>query len=236
MWSLPTMKQLNEKAESKGFEEKLKRACRTGELDGEKLVCEWAEHDDPSRCDGELRHYLHYDIFSDKPKGILTLCEHHDGWSGSPSEGYFECADCNRVQIENITWERYEVGTEDGSVCIPCYAERVLNDENQWLPLTDEVINALTFDYVRKAKHLIAVQMKVPDGIHQVGDGVTFDSMDGHGIDGGLLDLKAELLQAREDGATRALLILDGAFQFCVSIGVYVPDQNARFDQKEVAA
>jgi len=236
MWSLPTMRQLNEQAESKGFEEKLKRACRTGKLDGEQLVCEWQGHDQPSRCDGELRHYLHYDIFSDKPKGILTLCERHDGYYGSPSEGYFECVDCNRVHIENITWERYEVGTEDGSVCIPCYAERVLNDENQWLPLTDEVINALTFNQVRKAKHLIAVQMKVPDGIHQVGDGVTFDSGDGHGINGSLLDLKAELLQAREDGATRALLILDDAFQFCVSIGIYVPDQDGRFDVKTEAS
>jgi hypothetical protein len=236
MWSLPTLKQLNEQAESKGFEQKLQDACRTGILDGETLVCEWADHDEPSRCEGELRHYLHYDIFSDKPKGILTLCERHDGYYGSPSEGYFECVDCNRVHIENITWERYEVGTEDGSVCIPCYAERVLNDENQWLSITDEVIDGLTFYQVRKAKHLIAVQMKTPDGIHQVGDGVTFDSSDGHGINGGLEDLRAELRQAREEGATKAMLILDGGFQFCVSIGVYAPDKDGRFDQKEVAA
>ena len=34
----------------------------------------------------------------------------------------------------------------------------------------------------------------------------------------------------------KGLLILDGAFQFCVSIGIYVPDQDGRFDVKPEAA
>lgn len=225
MRSLPSLKVLNAQAESKGWEKKLDRACRTGVLDGEKLVCEW--HD---RCEGDLRHYLHYDIFSDKPKGILTLCERHDGYYGSSSEGYFECVDCNKIMVTN---ENYYTSTSDGDVCIPCYADRVLNDEDAWIPLTDEAIDAINFNNVRKAKHLIAVQMPVPEGIEAVGDGVTFDSMDGHGVNDDIDNLKEELRQAKEQGANRALLILDGGFQFCVS--VYVPVKGGRFDQAVTA-
>src|SRR5690348_12408001 len=100
MWSLPDINRMN--SEAFQLKNKLEEAARTGTLDGEKLKCEWEGHSEP--CDGELRHYLWYDIFSDDPKGILTLCEHHDGYYGSPSEGYFTCEDCERVMTENYTW------------------------------------------------------------------------------------------------------------------------------------
>src|SRR5271157_2261239 len=215
MWALPTMKQLNAQAESKGFEQKLERACHTGKLDGEKLVCEWADHDEPSKCEGELRHYLTYDIFSDKPKGILSLCERHDGDYGSPSEGYFECVDCNRVHIENITWERYEVDTEDGPICLPCYLQRVMNDEERWISLTDEAIAAVDFNKVRKAPHCIGVQMPIPANTIRFVNNVEFDSGSGACISGGGVgELQETLHQLQSEGETRALLILDAAYQF----------------------
>ena len=49
------------------------------------------------------RSHLVYDIFSDDPKGVLHLCETHDGYSGDPVEGYFTCEDCERVIAENYT-------------------------------------------------------------------------------------------------------------------------------------
>jgi hypothetical protein len=233
MWALPTLKQLNAQAESRGFGQNLKRACKTGRLDGEELVCEWQNHDTPSKCDGELFHYLYYDIFSEKPKGILTLCEHHDGYYGSPSEGYFECAGCNRVHVENITWERYEYVTPDGeSLCLPCALKWYLGDEDHWLQLTDAVIDGLTFNQVRKAKHLIGVQMPRP-GLEFRGN-TEFDSMDGHCISGGgVAELQELMRQAKAEGYTKAVVILDGAYQFAVSLGLYVPEKSGEFDTSE---
>jgi hypothetical protein len=221
MWSLPDISRMN--AEAATQQDKFKLACETGELDGEKLECEWHGHDDPSQCEGELRHYLWFDIFSDDPKGIVTLCEHHDGYYGSPSEGYFECDGCNRVFAENYTWELYYAIHEGSQLCLPCFAYEVLRDEERWIPLTDERIDALTFNHVRKAPHCIGVRMPVPKEIRFVNN-VEFDSMDGHCISGGGLDeLKETLRTLQEEGETKAILILDAAYQFAVSIGVYAP-------------
>jgi|GEM_PF-5247444 len=230
MWALPDIRRLNAEAGSKTFRQKLSRACRTGKLDGKKLGCEWAGHD--GKCAGELRHYFWFDIFSNDPKGILTLCEHHDGYYGSPSEGYFECAYCNRVMVENYTWELYYHDTEDGHVCLPCYVERELAEPSNWIALTDAVIDALTFREVRKAKHLIGVQMPIPKGINFFGntemDGLSGGRLTGFSSceespDGAVEELKETLRRAQAEGHTRAILILDAAYQFSVSIGIYVP-------------
>ena len=241
MWALPTMKQLNQEAETKLFQDRLKRALKTGTLDRKKLVCEWHDHDTPSRCSGDLHHYLHYDVFSPLAKGILTLCEHHDGYYGSPTEGYFECADCQKIHIENITWERYEHTTEDGdSICIPCYADRVLNDDDRWIPLTEESIAALTFAQVTKAPHCIAVQMPVPEGIEfyantecdsSTGGRLTSSSSCEGSSDGAVSEIQETLSNAMAEGHTRAILILDGAYQFSISLGLYVPVKGRKYDQ-----
>lgn len=226
MWSLPDLQRMN--SEAYQMRKKLERAARTGFLDRKKLKCEWAEHDEPSHCEGELRHYLWYDIFSDDPKGILTLCEHHDGYYGSPSEGYFECEGCNRVMTENYTWEMYRADTDYGTFCLPCYAANELLNPDNWIPLTDEAINGLTEKSIRKAKHLIGVKMPIPQGIRFVNN-VEYDSMDGHCINGGgVEELKETLRQLRDDGEDRAILILDAAYQFAVSIAVYAETPEAR--------
>jgi hypothetical protein len=112
MWSLPDLKRLNEDAEK--FNSTLNQIVITGKTeDGEPLVCEWAGHD--GKCEGEVRAYEYYDIFSDVPKGYLALCEKHDGYYGSPSEGYFECDACQKIFIENYTWELYRHDDEAGN-------------------------------------------------------------------------------------------------------------------------
>src|SRR5712692_11245511 len=189
MWSLPDINRMNSEAASQ--KRQLERALKSGKLDGKKLECEWKGHD--AECEGELRHYPWFDIFSEDPKGILTLCERHDGYYGSPSEGYFECEGCNRVMVENYTWELYYVIHEGSQLCLPCYAQEVLNDAGHWIPLTDERIESLTFNDVRKTPHCIGVEMPVPKQIRFVNN-VEFDSMDGHCISGGGLEEIKETL------------------------------------------
>ena len=234
IFSLPDINRMNSEAYQN--KKKLERACHTGTLDRKKLVCEWSDHDDPSRCEGELRHYLWYDIFSNDPKGILTLCEHHDGYYGSPSEGFFECDSCGRVHTENYTWERYEAITEDGrSLCLPCYAEETLVEDSNWIPLTDEAINAVTETAVRKAKHLIGVRMPCPAGI-EFKNNVEYDSYSGASISGGgAEELKSTLRNLKAEGFARAILILDAAYQFAVSVGVYV-SKGGKFDVQPTEA
>ena len=227
MWSLPDINRMN--AEAVTQQNKFKLACETGELDGEKLECEWRGHDDPSSCEGELRHYLWYDIFSDDPKGIVTLCEHHDGYYGRPTEG----GGSNKVFTENYTWERYEAIHEGDSLCLPCYAYEVLHDDDRWIQLTDEKINQLSFNQVKKSPHCIGVKMPIPKGIEFINN-VEFDSMDGHCISGGgVEELKETLRELQTDGHKRAILILDAGYQFAVSIGVYAPVKGGEYDQQE---
>lgn len=235
MWSLPDINRMNnEAASAKG---NLEAALETGTLNGEKLECEcksWGRED----CNGELYHYLWYDIFSNDPKGILSLCEHHDGYFGSPTEGYFTCSACEKVFIDNYTWELYYVLTDCEQLCLPCYAAEELTKDENWIQLTDEAINGLTFDRVRKAKHLIGVRMPVPKGIQEFGEGVTLDSSTGgkvvgfttatHSTEPGVEDLKDTLREAKGEGHKRAILILDGGYQFAVSIGVYVDTETKK--------
>jgi hypothetical protein len=226
MWSLPDINRMNSEAHQ--LKTKLEQAVRTGTLHREQLKCEWEGHSEV--CDGDLRHYLWYDIFSDDPKGILTLCDHHDGYYSSPSEGYFTCDDCGRVFTENYTWELYYHCDDSGIVCLPCYAARELAEDENWIQLTDEGIESVTDKTVHKAKHLIGVKMPVPKGIRFVNN-VEYDSMDGHCINGGdVEELKETLRQLKGEGSTRAILSLDAAYQFAVSIGVYVPVKGGQYD------
>lgn len=225
MWSLPDITRMN--SEAYQLKKKLERAVQTGVLDRKRLKCEWADHDSPSKCEGDLRCYLWFDIFSDDPKGILTLCEHHDGYYGSPSEGFFECEGCQKVMVENYTWEYYFTDTDAGRLCLPCAAKNHLADPDSWIQLADERIDALTFDDIRKAKHIIGVEMPTPKGIEFV-DCVTFDSMDGHGLDGGVDTIQDYLRALKEQGEDRAVVIMDGAYQFAVRISVYRETAEAR--------
>jgi hypothetical protein len=72
MWSSPDIAGLNFHAVDRQVA--LRNAVGTGFLNGERLTC---EHENDN-CTDELRHHLWHDIFSDHPKGVLTLCEPHD--------------------------------------------------------------------------------------------------------------------------------------------------------------
>ncbi|MFB3917091.1 MAG: hypothetical protein ACE14M_10205 [Terriglobales bacterium] len=137
-----------------------------------------------------------------------------------------------RTMVENYTWELYYINTDNGPMCLPCAANEYIADAGNWIELSPENIAALNFDRVRQAKHVIGVSMPVPKTIHEFGEGVVMDSSTGgqvHGAayadptpDNGVAALRATLTQAMDAGHKRALLILDGGYQFAVTIGVYV--------------
>ncbi len=227
MWSLPDIIAMNNAAAEEGHRKQLERAVKTGKLDGEPVECEYCER--PA-----VRLDEYYDIFSDDPKGVVGLCERHSEDYGTP-EGYFRCDGCYKLHVENYTWENYYHVTDGEILCLNCYAREVVEDPESWIGLTDAEIEDVDFARIRHAPHIMAVKHEgrvcEEHGLEFVGN-VEFDSMSGGAVrssshsdptpDAGAEELRDLLRLAREAGKTRALLVLDGAYQFAVSIGVYV--------------
>jgi len=214
MWSLPDIAVMNSRAAAK--KPLIEKAVGTG-IDpetGKQATCEREDQN----CSGTVRGEPWFDIFSDDPKGVVFLCENHGG--DYNRDEYFRCEDCGRLMIDHITWERYVHDTDDGPICLNCYAARVIANPKEWVPLTNKAIDALTFDDVRKAKHIIAVSG--PTHGLQFHGNVEFDNTDGHCIGGGGVDeLKRFLRKARKEGKRRALIVMDAAYQFSVSLAIY---------------
>ena len=227
MWSLPDIKRLNSDQSSAQLNrQRLEQAVVTGVLDGRPLRCEYGK-----KCLGQLSHQLWFDVFSDDPKGIITQCEYHSRRYGRP-EGFFWCGLCHRLMVENYTWELYTVGEYGGRLCLRCAAEEYIENENNWIALTDEDIAVVTFDTLRQARHVLGVSMPVPKQI-RLFDSLTLDSSSGGLVRGfsyadprpeaAVGALREILNRAQNVDHGRALLIIDGAYQFAFSIGVYVP-------------
>jgi hypothetical protein len=224
MWSLPNIVAMNAATEAPENQAEIARQMEHPE-ELQCQVCEWKGDKTPAEV-----AYETFTIYSDKPDGVIALCEKHDGYTGSPMEGYFTCDSCFRVFSENITWEMHFVIDDGGIQCINCARKEYLADESNWIDLdsTEQLMEAARFENVRRAKHLFAVdQDPAMSGLRLVGN-VEYDSMDGHSISGAR-DMGDLLEMARMAGASRAVMILDGAYQFAVSIGVYV-----ELDKEEV--
>lgn len=217
MWSLPNIRQLNEEAISNAS--KLNKAVETGYLDGKKIKCEW--------CEKKAKHiYPWYDVFGDVPKGIIGLCDEHDHYYGSPSEGFFICDNCEKVFAENYTWELYYRNTEDGKICLNCAFDNYIKEDENWITSLKEI----KWENIKSSPHIIPVEGKHwEDHLEFIGN-VEFDNMSGEKITGSssttsredgineLKDIVKELLSDHK----KCILILDAAYQFAVSIGVYV--------------
>jgi hypothetical protein len=175
---------------------------------------------------------------------VLFLCDEHFGYYGYPDEGYFWCHSCERTFIESYTWENYfYVDDEEcGVYCLNCYAEKVINDPDEWISLDDEAIDSLTFGDIRKAKHIFAV--KGPRHGLELIDFVTADSMTGGKVvgfssatdsDDTTESVKNVLREAKNRGYKRALLVLDGVYQFAVDIAVYVDPKEVKRGRKKAS-
>jgi transcription elongation factor Elf1 len=220
MWSQPDIVRMNADAE-KSAPKLLKRMETARVAECEDCGKKFNVHDE------DVFFSLYYDIFSDDPKGIVALCKEH---ADERYDSYFYCDECNRVVVNNYTWEMYSTEMDGGQVCLPCAAKMYLQDGSNWLKLTPEEIEMVGFNSldvckrysVSKAPHLIGVDMPVPKSVKFV-DNVEFDSMSGACISGGGLgEIKQKLTELMEQGIERAILILDAAYQFAVSIGIYV--------------
>jgi hypothetical protein len=226
MWSLPDISRLNASAAANANQ--LKREVKRKR----KPKCE--HHDCNCRADAS---FLVYDIFSDDPKGILNLCEDHIGYSGDPAEGYFTCSHCQRVMVENYTWEYYRVESEGETVCLKCAAEAHFSDAENWIdprevtavvldpdggPLFDSESGVLN---VARCPHVLGVKQPLPSGI-EFSENAEFDSMDGHQISG------RQLLDVIQDLDEPFVPVLDAAYQFAVSIGLYVRAADSKMRQE----
>lgn len=221
MWSLPNIVKMNEEAHRRALSDRPLGWYIEHGIDPDTLEPAECEHIGDA-CEEPLHGYVYYDIFSDDPKGVLFLCERHDGYYGFPDEGYFECDDCERVFIENYTWEPYWAYDGEGVLCLNCYAQRVINDPGSWISLDDDGIEGFTADRLKKAKHIFAVGGP-RHGLEPVGGPVCFETLgDDAATLSGLRSVKALLRQAQRQGHTRALVVIDGIYQFTLTVGVYV--------------
>lgn len=218
MWALPDIDRINKQAESRIFAAKadaINKGLRRNE------TCDACEQT-------AIKAELWYDIFSDDPKGINLSCEDHS--DGGVEEGFFLCDGCNRIMILNYTWELYRVTQKDGSeLCLPCAAKQYVADDTNWIDLQGAF--AVDFHTVRKAPHVIGVKMPVPKEVKLFED-VEMDGATGGRLtstmsaeqtpDGAVTEIKDHLQSLKEFGVKRAILIMDAAYQFSVSVGVYV--------------
>jgi hypothetical protein len=229
MWALPNIVSMNARAAAQA--KNLKRAARRGP--GKRRSCE------VYGCEQHAVHSdLWYDIFSDDPKGVIHTCDSH---SPGHVEGFFECEAFERAVIDHITWERYQVELGGKTLCLKCAAERYLYDFRHWIDpklvqaAGFEKKNSLLFDTktgflnLGQCRHVLGVKQPLPAGVEFV-DNAEFDGMDGHQISGdNLLEIIKRLDQP-------FCPVLDAAYQFAVSIGIYVRHgQQQEQAQKEAA-
>ena len=243
MWSLPDIKRLNSlNSEAQLNRKRLEEAVRTGVLDGKTLrCCEYTKH-----CRGPLEHRLWYDIYSDGPRWIVSMCEFHRIRFGRP-ENFFTCFNCQRWMAKVYVYTLPFTITEDGwPVCLRCAAQRYVEKEDNWIALRDEDIAVVGFYAIQCAPHVLDACMPLAETVAekiQLFDRVALDNETCGMIFGiGCQDptpesaveaLREILEEAKNAGHDRALLIIDGVYEFAFSIGVYV--RAAVMDPKQQA-
>jgi hypothetical protein len=208
MWSLPDINSMNARAASNAKKIQREANLKTSR----KFPCE---------CCGKPSsvHEKWFDIFSDDAKAVRHLCQ-SCAEDGRGDEGFFTCDSCNRLIVENYTWERYE----QNGICLACAAENYFsNNDNLIDPkqvksvvlqrdgelFEDGVLN------LAKAPHVLGVKQPIPAGVEFV-ENFEFDSTSGRQISGG--DMLFDIQQMDKP----FFVVCDAAYQFAVSIGLYV--------------
>ena len=218
MWSLPEINSLNLHAKS----------CATA-YDREARFKTSRKHP----CEGcgrpSTHHDKYFDIFSDDAKGVRHTCERcYD--NGRADEGYFTCGCCGRLMVQNYTWEVYSVERDGQTFCLACAAKDYFgHDKNAINPqsvvdvelnpgsdrplLKDGILN------LAKAPHALGVKQPVPPGVKFI-ENFEYDSHSGRQISGG------DILETLRSLDKPVFVVLDAAYQFAVSIGLYIREQT----------
>lgn len=208
MWSLPDINRMNKDAEAAA--KKRKRAKPKDLLDGH--TCD--------QCGAPATDSVPwYDLFSDDPKGYHYMCSAHE----MEDSDLFFCDECGRYVVKNYTWELYYVIENGGMTCLRCKFHQYVADESHWITDIPEKVD---LEFIRKhARHLIAVKSTYWQESLQFVDNAEFDNMSGSQISGEDL---GELLAKAIKKHGKCLLILDAAYQFAVSVGVYAPRKRRK--------
>jgi hypothetical protein len=212
MWSLPDINQMNAHAAA-GAKKLRRQAASKRKPQCEIYGCKHRATDST----------LWFDIFSDTPKGVVHTCAEH---SATDDPDLFLCEGCQRVMVDHYTWERYQANIDGASLCLKCAAEAHFQDPENWIdpravkqvvleergPLFDPQTGVLN---VARCPHVLGVKQPIPAGI-EFFDNSEFDSCSRRQISGeDLLDVIARLDQP-------FCPVLDAAYQFAVSVGIYV--------------
>ena len=221
MWCLSSMADQNKRAASAAHKKEIRKALRN-----KKAVCD-SESD---QCSGDVTSREYFDIFGSYAKGVVHTCSHCEELYGSPPSGYFECACCSKWFVENYTHELYFAHDENGdTVCLNCFRDRYLSKPDNFLSLDDDSIERFSFEDVKKAPHLLAVQQSKPPNL-KCHASVLFDSGSGETVTSscstspqinGVNELKDALRQMKAEGEEKAVLIMDQAWQFCCQVSLY---------------
>lgn len=218
MWSLPDINAGN------------KAAAKVAAKNKNKTEAQLCRGKECYHCGEKATHALpYYDVFSEDIKGYIYSCDKHEENAGE--EGFFICNDCGRLHIGNYTWECYSVLMDGSIVCLNCALDRHLASPESWL--TDA--SKINFDLVKKAPHLIPVEGKHwKDSLLFLGN-VEFDSTSGRCISGGGVGELQEIAKKGIESHGKVMFILDAAFQFAVSIGIYAPLPRVESKRKKAA-
>lgn len=212
MWSQPDIRALNARAKS----------CATA-YDKESAPPKRHKHQCEFCTEKATHHDKWYDIFSEDAKGVRHLCTKHFE-SGAGDEGYFTCDCCGRLMVENYTWEYYRVIVDGEVLCLPCAAKLYFSDDDNLIDPAK--LTAVTNDEgplwnpetgvvcLRGVRHVLGVDQPVPEGISCVD---RFENCNERGLFDGE-EIKAKIKELGKP----CFLVLDGAYQFSGSIGLYI--------------
>jgi hypothetical protein len=212
MWSLPDINRLNASAAAKAHQ--LRRvAARKRKPQCGIYGCNHRAIDST----------LWFDIFSDDPKGVIHTCPEH---SFEDDPDLFRCENCDRAIVDHYTWERYRVELNGDTLCLSCAAKRYFDESRNWID--PRKVSAVVFRQqemefnavdgqldIARCRHVLGVKQPLPAGV-VLQDNAEFDGQNGHQISGeNLLDVIR--------GLDRPFCpVLDAAYQFAVSIGIYL--------------
>ncbi|MDD5529535.1 MAG: hypothetical protein PHX21_05835 [bacterium] len=225
MWCLPSIERLNNEAIARRKSEKKKTAKQI--LRGK--VCEFCG----TRKATTFVDY--FDVFSNVPKGKIFICKKCDeeGKIHDNDDSYFYCDSCNRWMITNYTWERYDTWDEEnGHLCLNCALKRAIANPGNWLKKED--IEKLTVEQIQRCKHLIPVEGTYYKQELEYINNVELDNFCGGRLidsstcgtpNSGLQEIKKICLETLKEH-DEVMLLIDGAYQFSKSIGIYVRKQS----------
>ena len=228
MWALPDINAMNARAAADAA--KLRRALHRGP--GKRQKCEYYGCEEHA-----VASVPWFDIFSDHPKGLIHTCLEHDAEAVGEM---FRCEECDRVVADHYTWERYQVELNGRNLCLKCAAEEYFTDPANWIdPKRVKEVGfdrngaplfapATGFLNLARSRHVLGVKQPLPKGIEFVAN-MEFDSEDCRQISGLPPMALIQQLDCEE-----FCPVMDAAYQFAVSIGVYV--RNSQHQEKEQRA